>query len=102
MMTAMTATRKPAKIHPKTAPAHPGWSETSNSEANTWVWGCHGDHGGQNGFDIYNQKWTRWQAKGYLHVIVIFCDNDQDGCSGFDDIMMVMSEDGGRDIEESD
>ena len=50
--------------------------------------GCHGDHCGQNGFDGYNQKWTRWQAIGwcqYLHVIVIFCDKDLDGCSSFDD-----------------
>ena len=36
--TAMTATRTPARIQAKTAPAHPGWPETSKSDASTCKW----------------------------------------------------------------
>ena len=42
--TAMTATRTPARIQAKTAPAHPGWPETSKSDASTCKWV--GDDGG--------------------------------------------------------
>ena len=85
MTTAMTATRKPAKIQPKTATAHPGWSETSNSEANTWVWGL-------SWWSLRSRRlwWLRtcWQAIGWcqwLHVFVIFGYGDLDGCCGYDD-----------------
>ena len=36
--TAMTATKTPARIQAKTAPAHPGWPETSKSDASTCKW----------------------------------------------------------------